>query len=289
MFVHGDNLTQKLRQTDKYADKESKDFLQEIQAQYHKWRHSNELLKGPFSVPIETDLDVITQRTQLFTTYKDFVDKQQFAEKFDSRSNLHSTVLEEFIFYLFRDLVFEFSSHAAIGKAHTFKDIFFNSATFSEMVNKPNAKIERKDHDFVIGVNIEANLRCAGSDALEKHVWQIPAVAIECKTYLDKTMLEGASTAAEQLKLRNPNAVYFVVAEWLKMTEQVNLRKFKVDQIYVLRKQKNTDREFRYAEKYQKNPVFIDVVNHLFETVRKHLTSDWEGGISYGLQKGYLL
>jgi hypothetical protein len=52
-------------------------------------------------------------------------------------------------------------------------------------------------------------------------------------------MLQDASTAAEQLKHRNPNAMYIVVAEWLKLTESVNLKKFKIDQIYVLRKQKN--------------------------------------------------
>ena len=118
---------------------------------------------------------------------------------------------------------------------------------------------------------------------------QIPAAAIECKTYLDKTMLEGASMAAEQLKFRNPNALYLVVCEWLKLTENVNLRKFKVDQIYVLRKQKNTDREFRFLSAYEKKPIYLDVVEHLFNTVRAHLTSNWEGGVSFGLQKGYLL
>ncbi|NES71241.1 MAG: Bpu10I family restriction endonuclease, partial [Okeania sp. SIO2D1] len=41
-------------------------------------------------------------------------------------------------------------------------------------------------------------------------------------------------------------AIYILVAEWLKLTDAVNLRKFKIDQIYVLRKQKNTDREFRF-------------------------------------------
>ena len=137
--------------------------------------------------------------------------------------------------------------------------------------------------------NINAKMSCAGVANEEHHTFQIPAIAIECKTYLDKTMLEGSSTAAEQLKHRNPNALYFVVAEWLKLTEQVNLRKFKVDQIYVLRKQKNTDREYRYIPSYQKNPVYIDVVQHLFNSVRNHLTIDWESGVNFGLQKGYLL
>jgi hypothetical protein len=50
--------------------------------------------------------------------------------------------------------------------------------------------------------------------------------------------------------------MYIVVAEWLKLAESVNLKKYKIDQIYVLRKQKNTDREFRYGADYQKNLIF---------------------------------
>ena len=72
---------------------------------------ANEDLKGSFSSPNKKD--------------KEFIDQQKYAEKFDSRSNLHSSVLEEFIYYIFRDLVFEFSNSAVLGKAHTFKDIFF--------------------------------------------------------------------------------------------------------------------------------------------------------------------
>ena len=78
-------------------------------------------------------------------------------------------------------------------------------------------------------------------------------------------------------------------AEWLKLTDAVNLRKFKIDQIYVLRKQRNTDREFRYKEGYVKNPIYRDVVEHLFEKVRDYLIFDWEGGINFGLNRGYLL
>ena len=136
---------------------------------------------------------------------------------------------------------------------------------------------------------MESKMNCAGKDTVKLDIFQIPAIAIECKTYLDKAMLEGSSMAAEQLKHKNPNASYIVVAEWLKLTESINLAKYKVDQIYVLRKQKNTDREYRYLPTYVKNPVYSDVVQHLFKIVRRHLTMDWESGISYGLEKGYLL
>ena len=120
---------------------------------------------------------------------------------------------------------------------------------------------------------INSTFICKDQDTGESYSLDIPAVAIECKTYLDKTMLEGASTAAHQLNIRNPNSLYIVVSEWLKLTESVNLQKYFVDQIYVLRKQKNTDREFRYADTYEKNPIYSDVVEHFFNTVRDHLTS----------------
>ena len=262
---------------------------QEIRKEYDRWRNANEELKGPSRTPAGDDAQVIRKRTSLFADYKDFIDQQKYAEKFDARSNLHSTVLEEFIYHLFRDLVRGFADHALIGKSHTFKDIFFMPPNYEAMVNAPHARIERKDHDFAIGVSVSACLTSAGQEKGEMHHFQIPAVAIECKTYLDKTMLEGASTAAEQLKSRNPNALYLVVSEWLKLTENVNLRKFKVDQIYVLRKQKNTDREFRFLPGYEKNPIHVDAVEHLYQMVRSHLTTDWEGGVAYGLERGYLL
>ncbi|MBU8919115.1 Bpu10I family restriction endonuclease [Bacillus sp. FJAT-29953] len=152
---------------------------------------------------------------------------------------------------MFRDLAKSFNPQAIVGKSHTFKDLFINPPSYKEMVTKPHVKVEQKDHDFIIGVNINANMNVLGSGVIEPHNLEIPAIAIECKTYLDKTMLEGSSAAAEQLKTRNPNAKYIVVAEWLKLTEHINLQKYKVDQIYVLRKQKNTDREYRFLPGYQ--------------------------------------
>lgn len=225
-------------------------------------------------------------------------------------------MLEEFLYYLFRDLVAAFGKHALIGKSHTFKDMFFVPPRYADMLRRPYGRIERKDHDFVIGATVQASFEAstppekdtnAGEEVIlikeepevygdvtvagntETHLFDIPAVAIECKTYLDKTMLEGSSRAAEDLKARNPNSLYLVVMEWIKLTSDVNLRKYKVDQIYVLRKQKNTDREFRYEEDYIKNPVDPEVVWHLFSVVRNHLIRDWTGGIDQGIERGWLI
>ena len=289
MFVHGDNLTQKENHRTKYRDADSRRFLVEIRERYDGWRQANEALNGPSAEQSDDDDAILLERTRLLCGYKDFVDQQHYAEKFDSRSNLHSAVIEEFMYYLFMDLVASLSGDALIGKSHSFKDIFFRAPSFRELLTNPHQVIEKKDHDFVIGAYIETESWSRGGEGRQRETLEVPVVAIECKTYLDKTMLEGASMAADQLKARNPNALCLIVAEWLKLTEGINLKKYRVDQIFILRKQKNTDREFRYLDTYEKNPIYPDVVVQLFRTVRDHLTVDWTERIRDGIDRGWLL
>lgn len=287
MFVHGDNLARK--EIEYASDATLSGYLRQIRARYDQWKTDNMNLIGPVSTPSDDDSSIIAERVRLFNEYKDFIDQKIYAEAFDSRSNLHSSVLEEFCYYLFKDLVADISATALIGKSHAFKDIFYNSTSYTEMVTKPCFLIEKKDHDFVIGVSVEARFKCEGTFDVQSETLQIPAVAIECKTYLDKTMLEGASTAAAQLLVVNPNAIYIVLSEWLKLTDDVNLKKFKVDQIYILRKQKNTDRKYRLLPGYVKNPIYADVVENMFNMVRNHLTTEWNNSNSQGLERGYLI
>lgn len=273
-------------------------------------------LAGPWLEVANSDQDVIERRVKLLEDYKEFIDQQNYAEKFDSRSNLHSSVLEEFLYYLFRDLVSEFGANVLFGKSNAFKDLFFVPPCFTQMTQRAYARIEKKDHDFVIGTRVEAKLELKNPSNdlglgilsesnflqeivgeyevvvegdVETHIFDVPAVVIECKTYLDKTMLEGSSRAAEQLKAISPNALYIVAMEWLKLTSAVNLKKYDLDQIYVFRRQKNTDREFRFLANYHKMPIDPEVVWHLYELVRNHLTIDWDSTIEQGLERGWLL
>lgn len=200
MSVHGNNLEQKENHQTKYKDAESRRYLAEIRVRYNGWKAANEQLYGPPAKVRHDDAKVIGKRVQLLNEYKDFLDQQHYAEKFDSRSDLHSSVLEEFMYYLFRDLVLGVSKDALIGKLHSFKDVFFRAPSYQEMISSPHALVEIKDHDFAIGASVKATLQCHGSATTEVHNWDIPTIAIECKTYLNKTMLQDVSTAAEQLK-----------------------------------------------------------------------------------------
>ncbi len=159
VYIHGDNILQKENHDRKYRDELSQKFLYEIRSEYEKWKIANLSLSGSVRQLLDTDLSVIEERTRLFNQYKDFLDQQVYAEHFDSCSNLHSSVFEEFMYYLFKDLVSDYSEHALIEKSHKFKDIFFRSDNYESMITSPNLLIEKKDHDFVIEVTINAKCK----------------------------------------------------------------------------------------------------------------------------------
>ena len=215
----------------------------------------------------------------------------------------------------------DFGPNALIGKSHTFKDMFFAPPSYTDLLRHPHAVIEKKDHDFIIGATIEATFKASvpietaddvaddgeeETTALlmekptdydqptmtteaETHIFDIPAIAVECKTYLDKTMLEASSRAVEELKARFPDGLYIVVSEWIKLSGRVNLKKYKLDQIYVLRKQKNTDREYRYLDGYTKNPIDVETVQHLFDKVRVHLSGSSSVNLDTRISRGWLI
>lgn len=280
-FVHGDNIAQKKAHKTKYTSKDAVECLGEIEKRYLQWKKANVELKG-------TDENTVTRRTALLNDYKNFVDQQRYAELFDSRSNLHSSVLEEFLIYLFQEGIPNQGKVSMVGKGETFKSFFLAPKNFADLLDKPTILMETKDHDFVIGAELRAAFANKDKKTIAEYGMQIPAIAIECKTYLDKTMLEGASISGEELKRINPSARYIIVAEWLKLTEAINLRKYKIDQIYVLRRQKNTDREFRFDKTYQKNPIHADLVWSLYREVIDYLSLDrWD--IDAALARGKLL
>lgn len=59
-------------------------------------------------------------------------------------------------------------------------------------------------------------------------------IGLECKTNLDKTMLEGISSTAEAVKGLDPTAAYSVIAEWRDMASK-RPAGCRVDDIFVLR------------------------------------------------------
>lgn len=298
---HRGNILAK-RTSRKYVAEKHQALLAEIEPREMQWHKANEEITG-------TDYAAIKAKVDLLNPYKDFLDQQMYAEGFDSRSRLHSSALEQFCYYLFRDVVKEVVAEvtAKTGKpvepligdgTAVFEDMHFAPSGFAEMLIKPSVRVKTKDHDFVVGqnvLNVLFNVRRDGTlfdpkDESRSHqtLLKVPAVVIECKTYLDRTMLDGAAYSAMRLKASNPHCMFILVAEYLKLNEEENPRLTKLDEIYILRKQINTDREFRFDPQYVKKPIDILLVWDLFETVRKHLRIEWGAGTD-ALERGKLI
>lgn len=230
--------------------------------------------------------DAVFKKVDLFEDYKSFIDQKKYATTFEARGVLHATALEEFCYYLFKDLVapYALKKNVVLGRAQVFEDLQFTPSNFTNMLMRPNVSIKKKDQDFVIGTEVKASFFVVGSKITGALLVEgskmtttivIPAVAIECKTYIDKTMLDGAAYAAERMKRGNPFCLYMIVAEYVKLIAEEKPQLTEVDEIYILRKQKVVDRAKRYGTGWVKQPIDKKLVWDLFNMVKSHLEKRW--------------
>lgn len=159
------------------------------------------------------------RRLESLNTYYNFLDnhfENGIDKIFTSRGKFRPTVLEELMYYIFRDLV-----------------------------NEKTENIENKSKNT-----------------------NLPVISIENKTYLDKTMLEGAIATAEKIKNGNPYSLFFIVTENYDVDLKVDPNYSRIDQIYVLRKSKR-------GKNAVLKPIYQDVIIDLVNTVNKHLDRNW--------------
>jgi len=263
-FIHGNNIDRKLK-VEKVE--ENIKLLREIKERYDNWKGDNESIIG-------TSKENVFKRVELLNEYKDFIDQSKFKKErgntygFTSQSKLHSTVIEEFLYYLFEGMPILSGKKMALGPGKAYVDMSFSPKNIDEWEKNPGVDIKVKDQDFAIGKEIFCIFSSDGEmhDTVQKNIL-VPIVAIECKTYLDKTMLDGAAYAAERLKRGNPYSLYIVVTETNALDKSVNPKHTQIDEIFVLRRQKSG----------QKPPNQIDaqLVWELFNLVKDHLEKEW--------------
>lgn len=210
----------------------------------------------------------ITERVQKLNDYYRFIRENNYDNLFTSQGKLRPTILEEFMFILFRDLIQEKKNQfenadekLKIGNSRAYTNLFFSGANFVEFVNTPQIGINQKDQDFAIYRPIDISI--GGSNCITTN---LPIIAIENKTYIDKTMLEGSIATAEKIKTGNPYSLSFIVTENYDVDLKIDPKYSKIDQIYVLRKSKRKG-EFQ--------PIYADVVIDLVKEVENHLNRNW--------------
>ncbi len=254
-LCHASNIIAKSKKGDKIA------ALQKIIEQYIKY------LEGNLSLVGYTD-DIIRKRVKLVNNYYNFIHNNNYDNLFTAQSKFRSTILEEFPFLLFKNFVEKYQTkyHANYklesGSVNAYTNLYFKAKSFGDFVQNPEMGINVKDQDFAIYRKIEITQ----NDSNTINLLQVPAVAIEVKTYVDKTMLEGIIATAEKVKSGNPYSMFIVLTEAYDVTFDADPAYSRIDQIYVLRKSKSNEEQKTIDE---------NVVLRMFHEIQRHLERPW--------------
>lgn len=266
LYPHASNILTKNSRSATFTNAKREAFPRIVE-QYLIFLRGNNAIVG-FS-----DENIIS-RTHLLNNYYNFIEQNNYHNIFTFQGKFRPTILEEFMYMLLKDFIEEKRQllpqnnrdYLKIGtKAYT--NLFFSGNDFLDFINNPTILVNEKNQDFAIYRPFDITI-----NGIVKQI-KIPIVSIENKTYLDKTMLDGAIATAEKIKSGNPYAKYFVVAEDYDVRYEVDPAYSKIDQIYVLRKRKKNEAS---ANIY--SSVFIDLVNE----IDIHLNKTW-GNIQHKL------
>lgn len=259
--LHGNNILTKIKNYNKLTQKQI-DALIKIIPEYKRFQTSNNI--------VGYDIKSIEKRVNALNSYYDFLDNSfvnGIDEIFTSRGKFRPTVLEEFMYYLFRDLVNDKikevkSSNLKLGNAKAYSNLYFTAENLAEFLKSPTIRFNEKDQDFAIYRTINLTIEDKSKST------NLPIISIENKTYLDKTMLEGSIATAEKIKSGNPYSLFFIVTENYDVDLKVDPTYSRINQIYVLRKSKR-------GKKVKLMPIFSDVVIDLVNNVKYHLERNW--------------
>ena len=259
-YIHASNFLAKLKVYDQ-SSAEQKLAFDNLLPVYYSYLQENLALNGYSE-------DIIEQRTTLLNNYYHFIFDNNYDNIFKSQSKFRPTIIEEFLFLLFKDLIEEIKVKIvdqkdilSVGAIKAYSNLYFTAKNLKNFINEPSVGINTKDQDFAIYRPLNLTIQDIG-----KHSTNIPVVSIECKTYIDKTMLEGSIATAEKIKSGNPYSLFIIITETYEVDLKVDPVYSRINQIYVLRKSKRKD---------LKQPIYADVLIDLVNLVKTHLERDW--------------
>ena len=247
----------------KYEDGQKTDKLTLIMDQYVTFLEGNIKLVG-FSDSI------IKKRVKLLNDYYNFIHNNGFDNLFTSQGKFRPTILEEFLFLLFKDYVFNCQSeydaaeYFDSGSVKAYSNLYFKAKSLAEFIENPDIAVNEKDQDFAIYRKFLLTINNSKTINL-----QVPVLAIEAKTYIDKTMLDGIIATAEKVKSGNPYAMFISVTESYDVALGVDPAYSRIDQIYVLRKTNPKKLKTEWVE------IDSNVVIRMFHKIKTHLERPW--------------
>lgn len=220
----------------------------------------------------------IKERVQSLDNYYQKFEELDVESIFDSRSKIRSTILEEFMYLLLQKATEDLKSklgenqkYVKCGAIKAYSNLYITGKGVIDFIKKPEVKINTKDQDYAVyrSVPIMVANEEGNNEVISQEIANVPIIAIENKTFLDKTMLEGSVATAEKVKLGNPYSTYIVVTETYAVDDDVDPIYSRIDQIFVLRKCK-TDKENRLIQ-----PISSEVVAKIVQLVVSRFNREW--------------
>ena len=193
--------------------------------------------------------------------------EKELDRAFSAQGKFRPTILEEFLFLLFKDYVelvkTRDDSEGVLGSGavKAYSNIYFKAKNFKDFIKSPEIGVNEKDQDYAIYRIFDITVNKSNSMQI-----RIPAIAIEAKTYIDKTMLDSIIATAEKIKSGNPHTRFIVVAERYDVSFAVDPAYSRIDQIYVLRKS---------MRKSEWIDIDENVVWRMVDETIKHLERPW--------------
>ena len=204
------------------------------------------------------------------------------ARRNSGQENLRSSILEEFfqilLYPLTASVINRHPQALTLGKANSYVSLTFTPRSFSALFENPVPYIHTKDQDFVLGCAVELSSRIRGTqtEGNSPNVTEvvIPVIAIECKTYIEKNMLDSCVGTAKRLKSAMPYCLYIVAAEYMKM-EEAYPELTDINELFILTKASNADR-LRFKDQGETpHPIDAKLIQDIFDMVSSHLDKIW--------------
>ena len=209
----------------------------------------------------------IVKKVGCLNKYYNFMHEKELDRAFSAQGKFRPTILEEFLFLLFKDYVelvkTRDDSEGVLGSGavKAYSNIYFKAKNFKDFIKSPEIGVNEKDQDYAIYRIFDITVNKSNSMQI-----RIPAIAIEAKTYIDKTMLDSIIATAEKIKSGNPHTRFIVVAERYDVSFAVDPAYSRIDQIYVLRKS---------MRKSEWIDIDENVVWRMVDETIKHLERPW--------------
>ena len=205
----------------------------------------------------------IISKANAFIEYKVFVKENNRTRNgqliFSAQSKFEPTILEEFLYHLFKEFIID--DIINVGSVKAYNNLYFSPLSFSDFEKENFIKINQKDQDFSIYKKVKLQ-----DENDKEYILFVPVVSIECKTYLDKTMLEGSIATAEKIKSGNPHCKFYIVTETYEVDYGIDPSTSRIDNIFVLKKGGRSERN---------NDFYLDVIKTIYDEVKSHLVSSW--------------